>query len=134
MRAWRFGRPLCGLSTFVDYHPGLKLAAGLHHVRRGFVRTPRMLALRRVGLRYSTRLLRREFSAPASPGGGIGLKTAAAGMVGTAGLGIGIGMLLPSVLFGDKEKPEDLQQQDLTIQSHFENYNHVAMVFLAPAR
>ena len=70
-----------------------------------------MLALRRVGLRYSTRLLRREFSAPASPGGGIGLKTAAAGMVGTAGLGIGIGMLLPSVLFGDKEKPEELQQQ-----------------------
>ena len=70
-----------------------------------------MLGLRRVGLRCTTRLLRREFAAPASPAGGIGLKTAAAGMVGTAGLGIGIGMLLPSVMFGDKEKPKDLQQQ-----------------------
>jgi len=70
-----------------------------------------MLGIRRVGLRCTTRLLRREFAAPASPAGGIGLKTAVAGMVGTAGLGIGIGMLLPSVLFGDKEKSKDLQQQ-----------------------
>ena len=72
----------------------------------------RMLGLRRLGLRCTTRLLRREFAAPASPAGGIGLKTAVAGMVGTAGLGIGIGMLLPSVMVGDKsEKSRDLQQQ-----------------------
>ena len=71
-----------------------------------------MLGLRRLGLRCTTRLLRREFAAPASPAGGIGLKTAVAGMVGTAGLGIGIGMLLPSVMVGDKsEKSRDLQQQ-----------------------
>ena len=69
--------------------------------------------LRRVGLRSSVRLLRRQLAAHASPAGGIGLKTAVAGMVGTAGLGIGIGLLLPSVVVGDGEKSEskDLHPQ-----------------------
>ena len=70
-----------------------------------------MLSVRRLGLRYSARLLRRELAAHAGPGGGIGLKTAVAGMVGTAGLGIGIGLLLPSFVVGDGDKSESKDSQ-----------------------